>query len=132
MFLTPGTLRFEKRWDMFFDRHEGRFSVYVHAFKETPVHLSRHFVNRDIHSEKVVWGEIDAEKRLLGFAFQDPDNQQFVLLSDSCIPLRKFDYVYNYLMDTNTSFIDCYEDHGPHGSAGMIMKQVGMYTKSRS
>ncbi|KAI3955516.1 hypothetical protein MKW98_028461 [Papaver atlanticum] len=121
MFLTPGTLPLEKLWDKFFDGHEGRFSVYVHASEEKPVHLSRYFVNRDIHSEKVVWGTnsmVDAERRLLGLAFQDPDNQHFVLLSDSCIPLHNFDYVYNYLMDTNVSFIDSYEDHGPHGSAG--------------
>ncbi|RZC56992.1 hypothetical protein C5167_015830 [Papaver somniferum] len=119
MFLTPGTLPFEKLWDKFFDGHEGRFSVYVHASRERPVHLSRYFVNRDIHSEKVVWGKIsmvDAEKRLLGLAFQDPDNQHFVLLSDSCVPLHNFDYVYNYLMDTNVSFIDRFEDPGPHGS----------------
>ncbi|MCL7026701.1 hypothetical protein MKW94_000012 [Papaver nudicaule] len=56
---------------------------------------------------------VDAERRLLGLACQDPDNQHFVLLSDSCVPLH---YVYNYLMDTNISFIDCYEDLGPHGS----------------
>ncbi|KAI3865808.1 hypothetical protein MKX03_015900 [Papaver bracteatum] len=127
MFLTPGTLPFEKLWDKFFDGHEGRFSVYIHASEEKPVHLSRHFFNRDIHSEKVVWGTnsmVDAERRLLGLAFQDPDNQHFVLLSDSCIPLHNFDYVFNYLMDTNVSFIDCYEDLGPHGSAGRYSEHM--------
>ncbi|KAK6942012.1 Glycosyl transferase, family 14 [Dillenia turbinata] len=119
MFLTPGTLPFEKLWDKFFHGHDGRFSVYVHASRENPIHVSRHFINRDIRSDKVVWGKIsmvDAEKRLLGNALKDPDNQQFVLLSDSCVPLHDFDYVYNYLMYTNVSFIDCFEDPGPHGS----------------
>ncbi|XP_026437151.1 uncharacterized protein LOC113335263 [Papaver somniferum] len=127
MFLTPGTLPLEKLWDKFFDGHEGRFSVYVHASEEKPVHLSRYFVNRDIHSEKVVWGTnsmVDAERRLLGLAFQDPDNQHFVLLSDSCIPLHNFDYVFNYLMNTNVSFIDCYEDLGPHGAAGRYSEHM--------
>ncbi|XP_010277197.1 PREDICTED: uncharacterized protein LOC104611714 [Nelumbo nucifera] len=119
MFLTPGTLPFEKLWDMFFRGHEGRFSIYVHASREKPVHVSRYFVDRDIRSEKVVWGKIsmvDAERRLLANALRDPDNQHFVLLSDSCVPLHTFDYVYNYLLDTNISFIDCFEDPGPHGS----------------
>ncbi|RZC86065.1 hypothetical protein C5167_026733 [Papaver somniferum] len=127
MFLTPGALPFETLWDKFFDGHEGRFSVYVHASRERPVHLSRYFANRDIHSEKVVWGKIsmvDAERRLLGLAFQDPDNQHFVLLSDSCVPLHNFDYVYNYLMDINMSFIDCYDDRGPHGSAGRYLEHM--------
>ncbi|KAJ4707674.1 Core-2/I-branching beta-1,6-N-acetylglucosaminyltransferase family protein [Melia azedarach] len=119
MFLTPGNLPFERLWDKFFHGHEDRFSVYVHASSEKPVHVSRYFVGRDIHSEKVAWGKIsmlDAEKRLLAHALVDPDNHQFVLLSDSCVPLHNFDYVYNYLMYTNVSYIDCFEDPGPHGS----------------
>ncbi|KAL0315976.1 UNVERIFIED_CONTAM: Glycosyltransferase BC10 [Sesamum radiatum] len=123
LFLTPGALPFEKLWDKFFQGHEGRFSVYVHASKDKPVHFSRYFINREIRSEKVVWGKIsmvDAERRLLANALKDPDNQQFVLLSDSCIPLHDFDYVYNYLMYTNVSFVDCFEDPGPHGSGRYI------------
>ncbi|KAF8407337.1 hypothetical protein HHK36_006464 [Tetracentron sinense] len=119
MFLSPGSLPFEKLWDKFFRGHEDRFSIYVHASREKPVHMSRHFVGREIRSEKVIWGKIsmvDAERRLLANALQDPDNQHFVLLSDSCVPLHSFEYVYNYLMDTNVSFIDCFEDPGPHGS----------------
>ncbi|KAL2554135.1 Core-2/I-branching beta-1 [Forsythia ovata] len=119
LFLIPGALPFEMLWDKFFQGHEGRFSVYVHASKDKPVHFSRYFINREIRSDKVVWGKIsmvDAERRLLVNALKDPDNQHFVLLSDSCIPLHDFEYVYNYLMYTNISFVDCFEDPGPHGS----------------
>ncbi|CAJ1941791.1 unnamed protein product [Sphenostylis stenocarpa] len=153
MFLSPGSLPFEKLWDKFFQKrklliaallagtgalhenyqwsrlllgndeqsegHEGKFSVYVHASKTKPVHVSRYFVNRDVRSDQVIWGKIsmvDAERRLLANALQDPDNQQFVLLSDSCVPLYHFDYIYNYLMYTNISFVDCFKDPGPHGN----------------
>ncbi|CAN1229321.1 Glycosyltransferase BC10 [Linum grandiflorum] len=119
MFLTPGQLPFEKLWEKFFTGHEDKFSIYVHASNNKPVHTSRYFVNRDIRSEQVIWGKIsmiDAERRLLANALQDPDNQHFVLLSESCIPLHKFDYVYNYLMYTNVSFLDCFYDPGPHGN----------------
>ncbi|XP_028751352.1 glycosyltransferase BC10-like isoform X1 [Neltuma alba] len=119
MFLTPGSLPFEKLWDRFFQGHEGKFSVYVHASKTKPVHTSRYFVNRNIRSDEVVWGKIsmvDAERRLLANALQDPDNEQFVLLSESCVPLYNFDYIYNYLMNTNISFVDCFKDPGPHGN----------------
>ncbi|XP_012076317.1 glycosyltransferase BC10 [Jatropha curcas] len=119
LFLTPGPLPFERLWDKFFYGHEDRFTVYVHASRERTVHVSRYFIGRDIRSDKVEWGKIsmvDAEKRLLAHALADPDNQQFVLLSDSCVPLHNFDYVYNYLMFTNISYIDSFEDLGPHGS----------------
>ncbi|KAG6522790.1 glycosyltransferase BC10-like [Zingiber officinale] len=120
MFLTPGSLPLEKLWEKFFQGHDGRFSIYVHASREKPVHVSPFFVGSDIRSAKVTWGKIsmvDAEKRLLANALQDPDNQHFVLLSDSCVPLHNFDYVYNYLMATNVSFIDSFWDPGPHGNA---------------
>ncbi|KAJ4758300.1 hypothetical protein LUZ62_023314 [Rhynchospora pubera] len=119
MFLSPGSLPFEKLWEKFFAGHDGRFSIYVHASREKPVHTSPLFIGRDIHSDKVVWGKIsmvDAEKRLLANALEDPDNQYFVLLSDSCVPLHNFDYVYNYLMGSNMSYIDCFLDPGPHGN----------------
>ncbi|CAG7902178.1 unnamed protein product [Brassica rapa] len=118
MFLTPGTLPFEKLWDLFFQGQEGKFSVYIHASKDTPVHTSRYFLNREIRSDEVVWGRIsmiDAERRLLTSALRDPENQQFVLLSDSCVPLRSFDYMYNYMMYSNVSNVDCFDDPGPHG-----------------
>ncbi|KAH0894903.1 hypothetical protein HID58_057332 [Brassica napus] len=119
MFLTPGALPFERLWDRFFQEHEGKFSVYIHASKERPVHYSRYFVNREIRSDEVVWGRIsmvDAERRLLANALRDPTNQQFVLLSDSCVPLRSFEYIYNYLMYSNVSYVDCFDDLGQHGS----------------
>ncbi|KAK8582098.1 hypothetical protein V6N12_072295 [Hibiscus sabdariffa] len=90
LYLTPGTLPFEPLWDMFFRGHDGRFSVYVHASREKPVHNSDYFIGRDIHSESVAWGKIsmvDAEKRLLAHALLDPNNQQFVLLPDSFVDL---------------------------------------------
>ncbi|ESW10780.1 hypothetical protein PHAVU_009G237400 [Phaseolus vulgaris] len=119
MFLSPGSLPFERLWDKFFQGHEGKFSVYVHASKTKPIHVSRYFVNRDVRSNQVVWGKIsmvNAERRLLANALQDPDNQQFVLLSDSCVPLYTFDYIFDYLMYTNVSFVDCFKDPGPHGN----------------
>ncbi|EEC72597.1 hypothetical protein OsI_06062 [Oryza sativa Indica Group] len=85
MFLTPGSLPFEKLWEKLLQGHEGRYSIYIHASRERPVHSSSLFVGREIHSEKVVWGRIsmvDAEKRLLANALEDVDNQFFVLLSD--------------------------------------------------
>ncbi|CAN1185129.1 Glycosyltransferase BC10 [Linum perenne] len=86
MFLTPNVLPFEKLWEKFFEVEWGKISM------------------------------VDAERRLLAHALLDPDNHQFILLSDSCVPLRTFNYVYNFLMFTNVSYIDSYVDPGPHGN----------------
>lgn len=127
MFLSKGSLPFEMLWDKFFQGHEGKFTVYVHASRVKPVHQSQYFLNSDVRSDKVVWGQmsmVDAEKRLLANALMDPDNQRFVLLSDSCVPLRDFDYVYNHLMYTNISFIDSFVDPGPHGNGRYSMHML--------
>ncbi|KAK8677452.1 hypothetical protein V6N13_142988 [Hibiscus sabdariffa] len=41
-----------------FRGHEGKFSVYVYASKEKPVHMSRYFLHREIRSDEVVWGKL--------------------------------------------------------------------------
>lgn len=38
---------------IFLQGHDDRFTVYIHASREQPVHVSRYFAGRDIHSEKV-------------------------------------------------------------------------------
>jgi len=72
------------------------------------------FFNRQLtNSMKVEWGEasmIQAERLLLGAALEDPANQRFVLLSDSCVPLYDFSYTYNYLMASPRSFVDSFLD----------------------
>jgi hypothetical protein len=55
MFLTPGSLPFEKLWEKFLQGHEGRYSIYVHASREKPVHTSSLFAGRDIHSDAVIF-----------------------------------------------------------------------------
>eukprot|EP00475_Leptophrys_vorax_P027296 TRINITY_DN38906_c0_g2_i1.p1 TRINITY_DN38906_c0_g2~~TRINITY_DN38906_c0_g2_i1.p1 ORF type:complete len:256 (-),score=6.11 TRINITY_DN38906_c0_g2_i1:69-725(-) len=51
---------------------------------------------------------VDAERRLLAEALADPRNYRFVLLSESCIPVQGFDYVWNYLMGTSYSYVASY------------------------
>eukprot|EP00250_Pteridium_aquilinum_P015569 c22649_g1_i2 orf=896-1675(+) len=95
------------------------YSVYVHASEEGHSRKTSVFKDREIPSKKVGWGKIDmidAEKRLLANALLDKDNDFFVLLSESCIPLWSFDYIYEYFMNSSISYVDCFYDPGPHGA----------------
>lgn len=71
---------------------------------------SRFFYGRQLkNSIQVGWGEssmIEAERLLFAAALEDPANQRFVLLSDSCVPLYNFSYIYSYLMASSRSFVD--------------------------
>ncbi|XP_059297198.1 glycosyltransferase BC10-like isoform X4 [Lycium ferocissimum] len=53
---------------------------------------------------------IEAERLLLEEALKDPANIRFVLLSESCIPLYNFSYIYIYLMASPRSFVDSFLD----------------------
>nr|KAJ0217698.1 hypothetical protein LSAT_V11C300122170 [Lactuca sativa] len=53
---------------------------------------------------------IEAERLLLQAALENPANQRFLLLSDSCVPLYNFTYIYNYLMGSSKSFVDSFLD----------------------
>ncbi|KAH9653792.1 hypothetical protein KPL70_027518 [Citrus sinensis] len=132
MFLTQGSLPFELLWDKFsmyvipvngtfchlWRGHEGRFSVYVHALRDKPVHLSRYFIDRDICSDQVTRLSSYFELCLyfLNWTFTSINFLNHPSWHCSCVPLHIFDYVYNYLMYSNVSFVDCYKYPGLHGN----------------
>ncbi|XP_050229640.1 glycosyltransferase BC10-like [Mercurialis annua] len=122
MFLTYGSIPFAPLWEKYFKGHEDLFSIYVHphpsyndSWPETSV-----FYGRRIPSQIVTWGEIsmvDGERRLLANALLDISNQRFILLSESCIPIVNFKTAYNYLINSNLSYVESYDnpDKGARG-----------------
>ncbi|PPD96414.1 hypothetical protein GOBAR_DD06577 [Gossypium barbadense] len=119
LFLARLNLPLDFLWGSFFENADAaNFSIYIHSapgfvFDET-TSRSHFFYNRQLtDSIQVAWGEssmIEAERLLLATALQDPVNQRFVLLSDSCVPLYNFSYIYRYLMASSRSFVDSFLD----------------------
>lgn len=119
LFLARLDLPLDFLWDRFFKGGDERnLSIYVHStpgftFDEDTTR-SHFFHNRQLkNSIEVVWGEasmIAAERLLLASALEDPSNQRFLLLSDSCVPLYDFGYIYTYLMSSPKSFLDSFLD----------------------
>ncbi|XP_023742848.1 glycosyltransferase BC10 [Lactuca sativa] len=119
LFLVRRDLPLDFLWQSFFENADAaNYSIYVHSepgfiFDETTTRSS-FFYNRQLsNSIKVDWGEstmIEAERLLLQAALENPANQRFILLSDSCVPLYNFTYIYNYLMGSSKSFVDSFLD----------------------
>lgn len=68
--------------------------------------------------QAVLWGEVsivDAERRLLANALLDFSNERFILLSESCVPLWNFTFFYDYIIKSDKSFIDAFDDPSPYG-----------------
>ncbi|KAH7658882.1 Glycosyl transferase family 14 protein [Dioscorea alata] len=115
LFIARNRLPLDLVWDAFFKgEKESRFSIYVHSRpgflfnKDTT--RSAYFYGRQVNNSiQVDWGEssmIEAERILLRNALKDPFNERFAFVSDSCIPLYNFSYIYDYIMSTSTSYLD--------------------------
>ncbi|KAG7586285.1 Glycosyl transferase family 14 [Arabidopsis thaliana x Arabidopsis arenosa] len=115
MFLTWGPLPLAPLWERFFRGHEGLFTIYVHTnlsnYNEFMLQGSV-FYGRRIPSKRVDWGNanmVEAERRLLANALLDINNERFILLSESCIPLFNFTTIYSFLIDSTQSHVDSYD-----------------------
>ncbi|XP_031490207.1 glycosyltransferase BC10-like [Nymphaea colorata] len=121
MFLTKGSLPLLPLWEEFFRRHRKElYSIYVHTPPgyELDVSVTSPFYDRQIPSQEVEWGAInmvDGERRLLANALLDFSNERFVLLSESCIPVYDFARVYDYLINSEHSFVQSYDDPSGNG-----------------
>ncbi|KAL5538579.1 hypothetical protein UlMin_046076 [Ulmus minor] len=120
LFLIKGPIHLAPLWEMFFKGHEELYNIYVHPH---PSYIDSHpvdsvFYGRRIPSKSVQWGMItmiNAERRLLASALLDFSNEKFVLLSESCIPMFNFTTTYNYLINTNQSFTNSFDELGING-----------------
>ncbi|KAA8539080.1 hypothetical protein F0562_025772 [Nyssa sinensis] len=102
LFLTNTDLHFAPLWERFFDGNQQLYNIYIHAdpsAKSTPP--GGVFENRFIAAKKTERASptlISAERRLLATALlDDPLNFYFALISQHCIPLHSFRYVYHSL-----------------------------------
>ncbi|KAJ6791558.1 Uncharacterized protein M6B38_244210 [Iris pallida] len=120
LFIARNRLPLDLVWDAFFkgDSDGNRFSIYVHSRPGFVLNgvttRSAFFHNRHVNkSIQVDWGEssmIEAERILIRSALEDSLNERFLFLSDSCIPLYSFSYIYDYIMSTKATFLDSFAD----------------------
>ncbi|KAI6700731.1 hypothetical protein NL676_015055 [Syzygium grande] len=118
LFIARNRLPLDVVWHAFLQGEEDRFSILVHSrpgfVLNKATTRSVYFLNRQVNdSVQVDWGEasmIEAERILLRHALEEPFNERFVFLSDSCLPLYNFSYTYDYIMSTATSFVDSFAD----------------------
>ena len=107
LFLTNSDLHFAPLWIRFFPNNSDLYNLYVHA--DPSVNITRPagpFLGRFIVSKRTYRGSptlISAMRRLIATAIiDDPANAYFALLSQYCIPLHSFSYVYNSLFSSTT------------------------------
>lgn len=112
LFLVYEEINNNELWNKFFEGVDmNKYSIYIHCKYRN---FCKYFEGCKLkESIETSYGDISlvyAEKLLLKEAYKDSLNKKFVFLSQSCIPLKGFYYVYSHLMSNDYSYFDISKD----------------------
>lgn len=107
LFLIYDVIIHEEIWNVFFKSVDpNKYNIYIHYKSNTPLqYFEKYKLDFCVETE---WADISivyAQNMLLQAARKDPENQHFIFLSGSCIPLKNFDELYHSL-NTNYSYFN--------------------------
>ena len=111
-FLCKNRLKNIELWKKYFLGHENKFNTYFH-FSEYDKKIKKELPNMKIvPHQKTSWGNIyNAIFSLYKISFDD-NNFKYILLSESCIPVKSFSLTYKFLTNNQDSFL-CFQPHRP-------------------
>jgi hypothetical protein len=108
LFLIKDGINKEELWHNFFENVDtNKYSIYIHYKNNIKLkYFDKYKLSNTIPTK---WGDISlvkAQKLLLKNALKDKNNYKFIFLSDSCIPIKNFNYVYDFLISNNNSYFN--------------------------
>jgi len=108
MFLIKDGINKEDLWNKFFSNiDKDKYNIYIHYKNDIKLkYLNRYKLSNTVPTK---WGDISlvyAQKLLLKEALKDTTNYKFIFLSDACIPIKNFDYIYDFLTNDNSSYFN--------------------------
>jgi hypothetical protein len=107
-FLTYGNLSQPKLWNNIINKNKNKLNVYIHSknkFIDDEYKLHEYCIEKNISTIYAHKSLIEASLLLFEEAFKNKDNDFFILLSDKCIPLYNFDYIYDKIYSKNTNIM---------------------------
>lgn len=108
LFLIKDKINKEELWNRFFKNVDtSKYSIYIH-YKEGA--KLKYFDNYKLDTViETAWGDVSLVKAqilLLNEALKDKNNYKFVYVSGACIPVKNFDYIYNFLTANNNCYFN--------------------------
>jgi len=106
LFLIRDTINFPDLWTYYFQSADpSQYSIYIHYKDNIDIGWFNQFkvpVTIETH-----WGNISLVKAmniLLEQALMDHENQMFIFLSESCVPIKSIMYILSYLNTSKSYF----------------------------
>ena len=100
LFLIYDSINQEDIWYHYLKNiDKNKYNIYIHCkYNNIKLKYFEEYKLKNCITTK--WGDkslVVAQNILLEEALKDPSNQHFIFLSNSCIPIKSFNYVYNIL-----------------------------------
>jgi hypothetical protein len=107
-FLTYSNVSQPKLWHNIINSNKDKLNVYIHnkiEFIDNEYNLHKYCIDNKVTTKYGDKSIIDATLTLFKEAFNNEENEFFILLSDNCIPIYNFDYIYNKIFEINNNII---------------------------
>jgi len=109
-FLTYENLSRPKLWSQYINKYKTYLNVYIHNkidFIDNKYGLHKYCVNKKkrVATQYAHKSLVEATLTLFKEAFKNRDNKFFILLSDTCVPLYSFNYIYEKINSLNSNII---------------------------
>ena len=128
LFLIRHSINYANVWSKFIKQGGDRINVYIHP--KTTDKLQKEFKKYVIsRNEETKWGNIGIVKSmnlLIEEALEDASNRSFIFVSESCIPIHSFNYIYNDVIkldNIDKSYFSLGNNSGYHLKRFNYMKQ---------
>ena len=105
-FLIYDIINHEELWNIFFQNVDtNKYTIYIHyKFNKPLKYFENYKLNNCIETNYADITIVKAQNLLLQRALDNSDNQLFIFISDSCIPLKSFEYIYENLNEKYSYF----------------------------
>ena len=110
LFITKHNLNQYDLWERYWSAYQKYYNIYVHPKEPNNVtnELLKSRIIDDLH-ETDYEHIVSALLALFKAAYADKSNKKFILLSESCAPIKSFPATYNFLKRSNNSYVDIWK-----------------------
>lgn len=108
-FLIYDIINHEELWDLFFlNVNKDKYNIYIHYKKNVKLkYFEKYKLKNCIETKYYDVTLVLAQNLMLQEAYKDINNKHFIFLSNSCIPFKCFDHIYNNL-NQNFSYFNIF------------------------
>lgn len=106
-FLIYDIINNEELWNIFFKNiNINKFNIYIHyKFNKPLKYFEKYKLTNCIETKYADISLVKAQNILLNEALKDEKNEHFIFISNSCVPFKSFEYIYN-ILDEKVSYFN--------------------------